>query len=388
MTELHFDPLAGRRPVGATAAILGELRDRHRAFRSTFGRGFWVLTRHEDALAVLRDPKTFSSASVNALDPDPRYRWIPEMLDPPEHTAWRTLLRDHFAPAAVKARESRIREHCAALVDAAVTAGECEFVDAFAVPFPAVIFLELLGLPVDRLDTFLAWERAILHGPPTANQARITAMQEVTAMFDEEIERRRADPGDDLLSAAASWRMNGAAIPREDLLAFCLLLFMAGLDTVTAQLSYAFWHLAEFPDDQRAVRDDPALIPGMVEDLIRAYAIVQPGRKVTRDVEFAGCRMKAGDMVMLPLLAINRDPAVFPDPGRVDPARAGNRHLGFAAGPHRCLGAHLARTEMRVALEEWHRRVPGYRLAANDDAVEHAYGLLGLDRLPLTWRPA
>ncbi|WP_106401135.1 cytochrome P450 [Actinocorallia populi] len=385
MTELDFNPLAGARPVGETARILNALREEHRAFRSTFGRGFWVLTRHEDITAAFQDPELFSSSAVNALDPEPRYRWIPEMLDPPEHTAWRRLLRPHFTPAAVREREERIREHCASLIAGISRTGHCDFVTDFATPFPSVIFLELMGLPVERLETFLTWERAILHGPPTANAERVAAMGQVTAMFAELIELRRAEPGDDLVSHALTWRLDGEPIPEQDLLDLCLLLFMAGLDTVTSQLSYAFWHLAAHPEDQKALREDPGLIPAAVEELMRAYSIVLPGRKLTRDAEVAGCPMKAGETVMLPLASANRDPRAFADPEKVDLRREHNRHLGFATGPHRCLGSHLARTEMRIALEEWHRAVPAWRLSPDREALEHAYGLMGLDTLPLVW---
>ncbi|MCD0450484.1 cytochrome P450 [Actinocorallia sp. API 0066] len=384
MTELDFSLLAAAQPVGTTAEIMDGVREEHRAFYSAYGKGFWVLTRYEDILAAFQDPELFSSASVNALDPEPRYRWIPEMLDPPEHTGWRRLLRPHFTPAAVKAREARVREHCAGLVAGFAASGGCDFVADFAVPFPAVIFLELMGLPVERLDTFLAWERAILHGPPSANAARMAAMGEVTAMFAELIAHRRAHPADDLISDAVTWTLDGAPIPEADLLAMCLLLFMAGLDTVTSQLSYAFWHLATHPADQKELRADPDLIPSAVEELTRAYSIVLPGRKVTRDAEFAGCPMKAGDMVMLPLTSANRDPRAFTAPARVDLRRPHNRHLAFAAGPHRCLGAHLARLELRVALEEWHRVLPPYALN-RPNPTEHTYGLQGLNTLPLTW---
>ncbi|MFI6516478.1 cytochrome P450 [Spirillospora sp. NPDC050679] len=380
---LDFNPLAGRRRAGETARLLDALRDEHRAFRSSFGKGFWVLTRHEDILAAHKDPGLFSSASVTALDPDPSYRWIPEMLDPPEHTVWRRLLRPHFAPAAIEAMEGRVRAHCAELVGEIAAKGACEFVTDFAQRFPTVIFLELMGLPAERLAEFLAWEHAILHGPPDANRARLAAMGEVVAMFTGLIAERRADPRDDLVSAALTWRIDGAPVPEEDLLAFCLLLFMAGLDTVTGQLSYTFWHLATHPEDRAVLRERPEAVPDAIEEFLRAHSIVLPGRRLTRDAEVAGCPMKAGDMVMMPLTMANRDPAVFADPARVVLDRTANRHLAFGAGPHRCLGAHLARLELRVALEEWHRRIPDYAL--DGEAVEHAYGLLGMDELPLRW---
>lgn len=383
--SLDFNPLAGERPVGRTARLMDELRELHPGFYSRFGKGFWVLTGYDDILAVLQDPATFSSKAVNALDPEPRYRWIPEMLDPPEHTAWRRLLRPHFAPAAVKAREERIREHCAGLVEELAGRGSCDFVTDFAMRYPSVIFLELMGLPVERLDTFLGWEHTILHGPPSRNPGRLAAMQKVTEMFAELVAERRAEPRDDLISAAVTWTIDGEQVSQDDLLALCLLLFMAGLDTVTQQMSYMFWHLAMHPADRAKLLERPELVPTAIEEFVRAYSIVLPGRKLTRGAEKAGCPMAAGQTVMLPLTMANRDPAAFPEPGRVILDREPNRHLGFGAGPHRCLGAHLARLELRIALEEWHRRIPDYRIAEDGQAVEHAYGLLGLDALPLTW---
>ncbi|GAB2867293.1 cytochrome P450 [Actinocorallia aurea] len=389
MQEIEFSPLAGDCPVGTGAGVFDALRETQDAFYSTWGKGFWVLTRYADIQAAFQDPEVFSSAAVNALDPEPRYRWIPEMLDPPEHTGWRRLLAPHFTPAAVKAREPRVREHCRTLVRTLADRGECDFVSDFATPFPSVIFLELMGLPVERLEEFLTWARTILHGPPATNPGRMAAMGEVTGMFAELIAERRANPGSGgrggLLDDALTWRLDGAPIPDDDLLAFCLLLFMAGLDTVTSQLSYAVWHLAAHPADQQALRDEPDLIPSAVEEFLRAYPVVLPGRKLTRDTEFAGCPMKKGDMVMLPLPAANRDPAAFPDAATVDLRRSPNRHLGFAAGPHRCLGSHLARAELRIALEEWHQAIPAYALPHPQAAREHTFGLLGLDTLPLTW---
>lgn len=146
-----------------------------------------------------------------------------------------------------------------------------------------------------------------------------------------------------------------------------------------------FWHLATHDADRARITADPGVIPDAVEELLRVYALVLPARKLTADVELHGCPMKAGDMVMLPLMMATRDARVFPDPTRVDFDRKQNRHLAFGAGPHRCLGSHLARQELRIALEEWHARIPGYRIPDGAAPLEHASLVLGLDSLPLTW---
>jgi cytochrome P450 len=161
-------------------------------------------------------------------------------------------------------------------------------------------------------------------------------------------------------------------------------MFMAGLDTVAMQLSYSFLHLATHDEDRRRIVEDPSLIPGAVEEFLRYYAFVTPGRKVTQDVDFGPCPMKAGQMIFLPIVSANRDPAEFVDADKVIIDRPDNRHIAFGAGPHRCLGSHLARQELRIGLEEWHKRIPDYRLTAGVPVREHS-GQIGLDNLPLEW---
>jgi cytochrome P450 len=161
-------------------------------------------------------------------------------------------------------------------------------------------------------------------------------------------------------------------------------MFMAGLDTVSIQLSYSFWHLATHPADRVRIAEDPAVIPAAVEEFLRQFAFVAPARKVMQDTDFHGCPLKTGDMVFMPLCGATRDPAQFEDGATVRFDRPVNNHLAFGAGPHRCLGSHLARRELRVALEEWHRAIPEYRLTEGVDVTEHGGGLYGIDRLELS----
>ncbi|GIH22162.1 cytochrome P450 [Acrocarpospora phusangensis] len=385
MPDIDFNPLGGVQPAGSAFARFDALREQHASFRSTFGSGFWVISRYEKIVEVCQDPETFSSSAVSVLDPEPAYRWIPEMLDPPEHTVWRRLLGPLFSPAAVAARTEKIRTQCAALVESLAERGSCDFVTDFARVYPTTVFLELMGLPVEDLATFLAWEDAILHAPPAERAGRVQAMGQVIGYFSRVIAERRAEPRDDLISTALGWEIDGEPVPDRDLLDLCLLLFMAGLDTVTAQLSYAFWHLAGADKDRARIAEHPGVITDAIEEMLRAYSIVMPARKLTRDTDFHGCAMKTGDMVLLPLNQANRDPGTFTDPTQVDLDRPHNRHIAFGVGVHRCLGAHLARAEMGIALEEWHKRIPNYRVPEGSVPLEHADLVLGLDTLPLVW---
>ncbi|RAY12612.1 cytochrome P450 [Actinomadura craniellae] len=384
---IDFTPVSGEQAAGTSHANLDELRERHAAFRSDAGQGFWVLTRHDAILAAYQDPELFSSRAITVLDADPPYQWIPVMLDPPEHTTWRRLLRPLFTPARATAMSDQIRRRCARLVDELAERGSCDFVTDFARVFPTTIFLETMGLPTERLQEFLGWEYTILHQPPSPQwlDARRAAMGEVAACFTELIAERRRAPQDDIVSAALDFEIDGRPVTDQELLSLCVLLFLAGLDTVTAALSYSFWHLARHDADRARIAADPGVVPAAVEELLRAHSLVLPGRKVTRDVEFHGCPMKAGDMVLLPISSATRDPRAFPDPQAVDFDRSPNKHIAFGAGPHRCLGSHLARQELQIALQEWHARIPDYRIPDGAPVTEHSGQVIGLDTLPLTW---
>ncbi len=382
--EIAFDPFAAPHPAGQSHWQLDQLREECEAFRSTARSGFWTLTRYDDILAALQNPELFSSRAIAVIDPDPAYQWIPVMLDPPLHTTWRRLLRPFFTPATAAAMQADITRRCNALIDDLIERGSCDFVADFARRFPTTIFLELIGLPTERLEEFLAWEYAILH-PPASAEGRVEAMMQVTDCFTELIAARRAQPREDLISAATTFTIDGRPVTDDELLQLCVLLFLAGLDTVAAQLSYTFWHLAGHDADRARIITDPDVIPDAVEELLRAYTLTLTARKLTTDTDLLGCPMKAGDMVMLPLSMASRDPRIFSDPATVDFDRETNRHLAFGAGPHRCLGAHLARLELRTALREWHRRIPDYHITPDSQPLEHASLVLGLDTLPLTW---
>ena len=384
---VDFNP-SGHRPAGQCLVELNRIRDVHRAVRSSHSPKFWMLTRYDDILAALRRPDVFSSCAITVLEPSPKHRWIPEMLDPPEHTTWRRLLRPLFTPARAKAMHDRIRGRCVEIIDRLRPAESCELVADFTRQYPTAIFLELLGLPAEQLPRFLEWEYEILHQPdhPGRTAARGNAIRQLTAYLADLIDIRRREPRDDIVTAAIHFNIDGRAVTDDELVGLLTLLFLAGLDTVTAALTYMFWHLATHPADRERITKQPGVVPAAAEELLRAYPIIMPARKLTADVHIGECPMREGDMVMLPLPAANNDPDAFPNPDIVDFDRAGNHHIAFGAGPHRCLGAHLARAEIQIALTEWHKRIPHYTLAANSTPQEHADQVIGLERLDLTWK--
>jgi cytochrome P450 len=213
-------------------------------------------------------------------------------------------------------------------------------------------------------------------------------MMEVMGYFQSLVTERREHPearADDIVSHAIDWQIDGEPASDEDVLSCMLLLFMAGLDTVAAQLSYSFFHLATHDEDRKRLVSEPSLAPHAVEELMRAYPIVQTARTATKDMDFHGCPVKAGDMVAFPLGLAGRDPQAFDNAREVDLDRANPRHISFGAGPHRCLGSHLARQELAVVLQEWHALIPDYRITDLDAVVEHSGGVYSIECLPLAW---
>jgi cytochrome P450 len=353
-------------------------------FGDASGHPFWAVTRMDGIRDALQHPEIFSNSAVVPDAPEPPYYWIPEMLDAPLHNKWRKLLGPLFSPGAIEALEPKIRQRFGEIIEEVAPRGRCDFVSDVALKFPNQIFMELMGMPVTDADLFQEWETAILHEGSSTSERAMNAAMSVHAYFTDVIAEKRKDPGDDIISKTLSWTIDGVPIDDGDMMAFCLLMFMAGLDTVNTQLSYSFFHLATHPEDRRRINEDPSLMGPAMEEFLRYYAFVTPGRKVIQDTEVAGCPVKAGEMVFLPLVAANRDPNEFPDADKVIIDRQDNRHLAFGAGPHRCLGSHLARTELNIAMQEWHKRVPDYRIDESIPIREHG-GQIGLSNLPLVW---
>lgn len=383
---------SGPDPACSNFARLDRAQQQHRPYlRAEEGDGYWVITDHDAIREGLQSPELFSSAVMVPIEKDPPYKWVPIMLDPPEHTKWRHVLSLYFSPGRVKEREEEQRAFAVDLIRKFRDRGSCDFYADFAAVFPTTIFLQIMGLPIAKLDDFMVWEEKILHGTQESDPDRsisINAMMEVVGYFGGLIAEKRAAPetrGDDIVSHALEWEINGEPPSDADLLSCMLLLFMAGLDTVASQLSYSFYHLAKHPADREKLATDPSRVPAAVEELVRAYPIVQTARIAAQDGDFHGCPIKKGDMVAFPLGMANRDPQEHSRGGQVDLEQSHPRHIGFGAGPHRCLGSHLARQEMVVAIQEWHRLIPDYEIADESAVVEHTGGVYGIDRLPLRW---
>jgi cytochrome P450 len=351
--------------------------------------GYWVLTDPQAVMEAYKTPDLFLSDSVIATDPNPPFKWIPIMLDGDEHRTWRRLMAPAFTPRRIKEIEDGVRVHAVRIIEALAPRGKADALMDFGNIFPTIVFMELMGLPVEDADRFLAWEHAMLNTPAGEDPDRsisVNAQREVTEYLELVIAAKRADPGEDLISMALSWQIDGAPISHDDLMNYCLLMVIGGLDTVQSTLSWAFYHLATHPDDRARIIEDDSLVPAFVEEILRVYAIIQVARKASRDDDFHGCPVKKGDMVLLPISVAARDPRTYPDPTTVRFDRGTAPQFAFGAGPHRCPGLDLARRELRIAIEEWHRWIPHYALDESFRAIEEVGAQIRVPAVPLRWQ--
>ncbi len=347
--------------------------------------GYWILTRAEDIRSALQQPDLFSSVSTGIpAHASRKEKLYPLELDPPEHTAYRRVIAPLFAPRAVTARTAAIDSTCATLIDGLAGSGRVEFVADFAQPFPTRIFTNILGLPVDEASRFVTWNNALLRNADRP-ELRREAHTAINGYLRDLIAERRSEPRDDVVSALLTAEVDDRPVTDEEVQNLCFLLFIAGLDTVTAALTWCFHFLARNPDHRRQLVADPGLIPGAVEELLRVHSFINPARTVTHDLEFAGVQMLRGERLLLATALAAQDPDEFPDEATVRFDRPGNRHLAFGAGPHRCAGSHLARDELTTAIGQWHARIPDYEIDAEQQLTLHAGGVFGIDRLPLVW---
>ena len=371
---------------------LAQIRAAHPVAYSTAHGGYWVVTEYKLVHELLRDWEAFTSAE-SAIPPSP-VRPLPLEYDPPEHTEYRRALNALFSPPRMKALEGDIRASATRLLDTFAADGRCEFVSAFAHPLPTAIFLSLMGWPLEDAPRFAEWNYEIVLGKPGGTEeenfaARIAACAAVWEYFTEMLEHRRRDPDvDDVTGLLLKAEYRGERPLRDDeVLAALWLLMVGGLHTTRGVLSFGMIHLAQNPDQRQRIIDDPSLIPGAVEELLRLDAPVAPLRVLAKPVTLGGVQLQEGDRVLAVLCAANRDGAEFDCPADVRVDRPGNRHLTFGAGPHRCVGSHLARLELAIAFEEIHRRIPDYRLVPGRPPSRHHTQIRGVHDLWLEFTP-
>jgi len=349
------------------------------------------IVRRGEVEYALQHPEIFSSA-MEAVDLGQKRPLIPLQVDPPDHVKYRRLLDPIFAPRQMAYLEDDITGLVNELIDTFIDRGDCELGAEFAIPLPSAVFLRMMGMPLSDLGLFLSMKDGIVR-PEGSTMEEVQAFQRQTAerideYFQEALRERSVVRRDDLLSRFLDAEVAGERLTEDEILGICFLFLLAGLDTVTDALECDFAYLARHPEARQAIVDDPSIIPAAVEELLRwETPVTGVGRVAAVDAELDGCPIGSGTRVGVCLGAANTDERAVPGADVVDLTRNPNRHLAFGGGVHRCLGSHLARMELRIALREWHRRIPEYHLAPGTE-LTYSPGLRQIDRLPLVFGPA
>lgn len=358
--------------------------------------GHWMLVSHAANFEAARDCEDFSSEvlpyeEMEALldqlaDETGRVpRAYPINLDPPLHGIYRKPLQGVFSPRTINTMQDQIRAMARELLDAVADKGGCEFMSAIAEPLPVKVFLRMLGMPEDKYPEYRALVRAHLDAQASPGaEGALQRLQKVAQAMRETIEQRKDKREDDILSMLWGVEIDGRETTQEDLENYGVLLFIAGLDTVMQGMGLGVRHLAGNPDLQQQLRDDPALIAKATEELLRRYTFTVPPRRVARDLEFQGVQMKAGERAMLFLPGADLDPREYDNPTDVNLEREG-AHIAFNAGPHRCLGSHLARVELNILYEELLARLPQFRLDPDKPPSFNCGHVVGVEQLHLVW---
>jgi cytochrome P450 len=377
--------------AGSHFEEIDELRESTPAFWNESGRGYWALTRFDDVRDAFQSPALLSNDSIVVTEPNPPFRMMPSNAGPPEHMLYRQTMNAWFAPAAVAKHEPFLRQSANELIDELIGDGGCEFMSTYGTLFPARALVAMMGLPQSETPVLVEMTGRIT-GSVGATEADARAraagaLDAIRGYFVELVRHRRSTPADPQVDFVSHLLQVGFAdrhLFDDEILDICMTLVLGGLRTTRSQMGWCMYHLATNPIDRQQLVDDPSMIRLAIEEFLRAYPIVNVARKVVSDVDFHGCPMKEGQMVLMFVQSANRDPRVFDRADEVVIDRRPNRHIAFGASAHRCLGSHLARAELEITLEEWHRRIPRYRLATTD-TLQASGGHIALLELPLAW---
>jgi cholest-4-en-3-one 26-monooxygenase len=359
--------------------------------------GFWAITKYEDVVAISKDPATFSSYRGTALlrdlagDDLDQTRTIMLNMDPPQHSKYRKLVNQGFTPRMTAAMEPRIRKATVEILDAIAQRGSCDFVRDISAELPLIVIAELIGIPIEDRHKVFEWSNRLIgfddpEFQTTEEDGKMAAM-EIWLYANQLAELRKKDPKDDLVSVLMTGEVDGEKLTEMEFDSFFLLLAVAGNETTRNLISGGMLALIEHPAERRKLLENPSLLNSAVEEMLRWVSPVSQFRRTaTRDTQIRGQKIKENDKIVVYYQSANRDEAVFVDPNRFDVARSPNNHIAFGIGEHFCLGANLARLEIRVMFEEILRRLPDIELAGPVRRLRSNF-INGIKEMPVKFTP-
>jgi cytochrome P450 len=352
-------------------------------FYTPRNEGHWVFTRADDIAEAWRDTEHFSNEGVAMSREERDMKFYPGEADLPEHANYRTLLQPFFSPKAVQQVEEKMRGLTQQLIDGFIRSGNCEFQTQFAQRMPIYTFLTMMRLPLEHAELLLPAADWLTRDPDP--QAFMRAVQAMMMYLQDRIAEREGKAGDDFISYLLTSQIGGRPATRIEVLSMVANVMFGGLDTVVSSMGFFMNFLARNPEHRRQLVEEPELIPDAVEELLRRHGIANFGRMVTRDFEYKGLPMREGDLVQLPAALYNLDERRYVDPLDVDFRRQNKQHMGFGTGIHRCLGAQLARVELRVLLQEWLQRIPAFEISRSSQVIVKSGRINAIKHLPLQW---
>ena len=346
--------------------------------------GHWVFTRAADIGAAWMDHERFSNKGVTMSREEREMLLFPGEADPPQHGPYRALLQPFFSQKAVHVLEDKMRTLTRSLIGELIGRGGCDFQADVSRRMPIYIFLAMMELPLAHAAALLpAADWLTRDSDP---ESFLRAMQTMMAYLQERIAERRAAPADDFISRLLAAEVDSRRLSELEVLSLTANVMFGGLDTVVASMGFFMNFLARHGGHRQQLLREPELIPDAVEELLRRHGISNFGRMVARDFEFQGLPLRAGDLVLLPAALYNLDERKFADPMTVDFHRPVKHHMGFGTGIHRCLGAQLARLELRVLLQEWLPKIPDFWIADPQAVIVKSGRINGVKALPLRWK--
>jgi cytochrome P450 len=381
---LDFDYFAVTPIDGDLHAGWKRLHERPDIFYTPRNTGHWVFTRAEDIAAAWLDHEHFSNAGVAMSRDEREMQLYPGEADPPIHAAYRGLLQSFFSQKQVHALETRMRSVTVSLIEGFLAAGRCEFQSQMARKMPIYIFLHMMELPLEDAPGLLP--AADLLTRDADPQSFLQAMQAMMGYLQGKIAERERQPGGDFIGRLLTSSVAARPITHHEVLSLTANVMFGGLDTVVSSMGFFMNFLARHPHHCDALVQEPELIQEAVEELLRRHGIANFGRSVAKDFEYKGLPMRAGDLVLLPSALHNLDERKYAEPMQVDFKRPIKTHMSFGTGIHRCLGAQLARVELRILLQEWLARIPTFELADRQAVVVKSGRINGVSALPLRWR--
>ena len=347
--------------------------------------GHWVPTRGQDVFDIYADHERFSSKYYSIPRVEGQGRLGAFTMDPPEHKPFRTFLNKGMTPKIVAEKKAFVRQLAVELIEGFLEKGRCEFITEFADILPLTVFLDLVELPLEGRENLADWvDKTTRERDPTKGAEALLKIAQYLEPF---LEERRQNPGADMLSAAATAKVNGCPISNADAVGAAVHIMMAGLDTVSSMLGFLMIFLAQNAKHRQDLVNDPELISRAVNELARRFATVTMVRQVRMDIDYLGVTMKKDDMVALPSAFYNLDPTIYKKPLSVDWSRRVKQILTYGNGVHRCPGAALGNAELTIVLEEWLKRIPDFSLAPGHELPVVGGTVAKILNLPLQWAP-